>query len=85
MMNRGQVIRGLVEYRVKYWVDYRVDYQILGKFLSKKVEFLLESGEKKWVLVEYLFDYDPKMVENTNSSVRLDSTTIWRICPKYRY
>ena len=39
MMNRGRVIRGRVE--------YRVDYQILGKFLSKKVEFLLESGEKK--------------------------------------
>ena len=49
MMNQGRAIRG----RVEYW--------ILGKFLSKKVEFLLESGEKKfkkWVLVEYLFDYD---------------------------
>ena len=57
MMNRGRVIRG----RVEYQVEYRVDYQILGKFLSKKVEFLLESGEIffKWVLVEYLFDYDP--------------------------
>ena len=43
MMNRGRVIRGRVEYRV----EYRVDYRILGEFLSKKVEFLLESGEKK--------------------------------------
>ena len=43
MMNRGRDIRGQGEYRV----DYRVDYRILGKFLSKKVEFLLESGEKK--------------------------------------
>ena len=43
MMNRGRVIRGPVEYRVEYQVDYR----ILGKFLSKKAEFLLESGEKK--------------------------------------
>ena len=42
-MNRGRVIRGQVEYRVKY----QVDYQILGEFLSKKVEFLLKSGEKK--------------------------------------
>ena len=40
-MNRGRVIRG----RVKYRVDYRDDYRILGEFLSKKVEFLLESGE----------------------------------------
>ena len=34
---------------------------ILGEFLSKKVKFLLQSGEIffKWVLVEYLFDYDP--------------------------
>ena len=57
MMNWGRVIRGRVEYRVKY----RVDYRILGEFLSKKVEFLLESGDIffKWVLVEYLFDYDP--------------------------
>ena len=57
MMNRGRVIRG----RVEYQVEYRVDYQILVKFLSKKVEFLLESGEIffKWVLVESLFDYDP--------------------------
>ena len=39
MMNRGRVIRGRVE--------YRVDYRILGEFLSKKVEFLLKSGEKK--------------------------------------
>ena len=37
MMNRGQAIRGRVE--------YRDDYQILGEFLSKKVQFLLESGE----------------------------------------
>ena len=43
-MNWGPVIWGRVEYRVKY----RVDYQILGEFLSKKVEFLLESGEKKF-------------------------------------
>ena len=58
MMNQGWVIWGRVEYRVKYQVNYR----ILGEFLSKKVEFLLKSGEKKfwkWVLVEYLFDYDP--------------------------
>ena len=41
MMNRGRVIRGRVEYRV----EYRVDYRILGEFLSKKVEFLLESGK----------------------------------------
>ena len=41
MMNRGRVIWGRVEYRV----EYLVDYQILGEFLSKKVEFLLESGE----------------------------------------
>ena len=41
MMTWGQVIRGRVEYRV----EYRVDYRILGKFLSKKVEFLLDSGE----------------------------------------
>ena len=40
MMNWGRVIRGRGEYRVKY----QVDYQILGKFLSKKVKFLLESG-----------------------------------------
>ena len=39
--------RGRVEYQVKYRVDYQVDYRILGKFLSKKVEFLFESGEKK--------------------------------------
>ena len=45
MMNRGRVIRGRVEYRVEYRVDYRVDYRILGKFLSKKVEFLPESSE----------------------------------------
>ena len=54
MMDRGRFIRP----RVKY----RVEYRILGEFLSKKVEFLLKSGEKKfwkWVLVEYLFDYDP--------------------------
>ena len=57
MMNWGRVIRGRVQYRVKYQVDYR----ILGEFFSKKVEFLLESGEIffKWVFVEYLFDYDP--------------------------
>ena len=47
MMNRGRVIRGRIEYRVKYLVNYRVDYRILGEFLSKKVELLLESGEKK--------------------------------------
>ena len=40
MMNQGRVIRGRVE--------YRVDYRILGEFLSKKVKFLLESGEKKF-------------------------------------
>ena len=44
---RGRVIRGRVKYRVEYRVDYRVDYRILGEFLSNKVEFLLESGEKK--------------------------------------
>ena len=38
-MNQGWVIRG----RVNYWVAY----QILGEVLSKKVEFLIESGEKK--------------------------------------
>ena len=43
MMNRGQVIWGRVEYQVEYQVDYRIS----GKFLSKKVEFLLEPGEKK--------------------------------------
>ena len=43
MMNCGRVIRGRVEYRV----EYRVDYRILGEFLSKKVKFLLKSGEKK--------------------------------------
>ena len=62
MMDRGRVFWGWVKYRVEYWVDYQVDYQILGKFLSKKVEFLLKSGKFfifKWVLVEYLFDYDP--------------------------
>ena len=37
MMNRGRVIWGRVE--------YQVDYRILGKFLSKKVELLLKSGE----------------------------------------
>ena len=51
MMNQGRVIRGRVfyrvEYQVEYQVDYRVDYRILGEFLSKKVEFLLESVEKK--------------------------------------
>ena len=74
MMNHGQVIQGRVEYRVKY----QVDYQILGEFLSKKVEFLLESGEFffKWVLVEYLFDYDPKMVKHMNTSVRFHSTRL---------
>ena len=54
MMDRGRVIQP--------WVEYRVDNRILGEFLSKKVEFILESGWKKikkWVLVEYLFDYDP--------------------------
>ena len=39
IMDRGRVIPPRVE--------YRVEYRILGKFLSKKVEFLLESGEKK--------------------------------------
>ena len=52
MMNRGQVIRGRVDYRVEYQVeyrvDYRVDYLILGEFLSKKYEFLLESGENNF-------------------------------------
>ena len=53
MMNRGRVIQGpviqgQVEYRVEYRVDYQVDYRILGEFLSKKVEFLLKSGEKKF-------------------------------------
>ena len=47
MINRGRVIRGRVEYRVEYRDNYQVDYPILGEFLSKKVEFLLESGEKK--------------------------------------
>ena len=47
MMNRGRVIWGRVEYQVEYRVDYRVDYKILREFLSKKVEFLLESSEKK--------------------------------------
>ena len=41
MMNRGQVIRGRVDYRVEYQVEYRVDYRvdflILGEFLSKKI------------------------------------------------
>ena len=62
MMNRGRVIQEWVEYLVEYRVDYQVDYQILSKFLSKKVKFLLESCEfffLKWVLVQYLFDYDP--------------------------
>ena len=60
-MIRGRVIWGRVEYRVEYRVDFPVDYWILGEFLSKKVEFLLESGEIffKWVLVKYFFDYDP--------------------------
>ena len=61
-MNRGRVSLGQVEYQVEYRVDYWVNYQILGQFLSKKAEFLLESGEIfffKWVLVLYLFDYDP--------------------------
>ena len=40
MINRGRV-----EYRVDYRVDYRVEYRLLGKFLSKKNEFLLESVE----------------------------------------
>ena len=61
MMNWGRVILGRVEHRVEYLVYYRVDYRILGEFLSKKVKFLLKSGEIffKWVLVEYLFDCDP--------------------------
>ena len=45
MMNRGQIIWGQVEYWVKYRVNCRVDYRILGEFLSKKVEFLFESGD----------------------------------------
>ena len=40
MMDRGRVIRPRVEYRAEYWVEY----QIKGEFLSKKVDFLLESG-----------------------------------------
>ena len=51
MMNWDRVIQPRVE--------YRVEYRILGEFLRKKFEFLLESGKKKKVLVEYLFDYDP--------------------------
>ena len=43
LAKRGSAIRGPVE----YWVKYQVDYRILGEFLSKKVKFLLESGEKK--------------------------------------
>ena len=45
-MDQGQVTRPRVE--------YRVEYQILGEFLSKKVKFLLDSGNKslyRWVIV----------------------------------
>ena len=41
MINRGRVIWG----RVEFQVEYRVDYQRLDEFLSKKVVFLLKSGE----------------------------------------
>ena len=51
MMNRGRVIQGRVE--------YRVDYQILGEFLSKKSQVFTLIYSNIWVLVEYLFDYDP--------------------------
>ena len=40
---------------VKYGVEHRVEYQILADFLSMKVEFLLESGNKSlyfWVIVD---------------------------------
>ena len=54
-MDRGRVPRTQVEYQIEYQVEYRVEYRKLGEFLSVKVEFLLDSGNKnlnKWVIVE---------------------------------
>ena len=47
MMDRDRVIQPQVEYWVEYRVKYWVEYLILGEFLSKKVDFILESGSKK--------------------------------------
>ena len=49
LMDRGRVTRPRVEYRVKYRVKYWFEYRMLGEFLSIKVEFLLDSGNKSYI------------------------------------
>ena len=74
MMDRGRFIRPRVEYRVKIQVEYR----ILGEFLSIKVEFLLDSGNKSFYLT---------MTHKWSKTriPRFDSTSIRHIRLKYRY